>query len=130
MDKQKLVYLSGPMTGYKDFNYEVFNKAAARLRELGYDVLNPAETAGGTTHLPRSTYLRIDMGYVMAADAVCVLPGWEHSNGASLEMLVGNAIDLPIHQFNWFRGLGSLIEIKGVDLRADYEAAPKVKAAV
>jgi len=122
MDKPKLVYLSGPMTGHEDFNYPVFNKATARLRELGYDVINPAETAGGVVHLPRATYLRIDLGYVMASNAIAVLPGWENSNGASLEMLLGNAIDLPIHQFNWFRGLGARIDIQGVDLWTGYLA--------
>lgn len=121
MDKSKLVYLSGPMTGHEDFNYPVFNKATARLRELGYDVINPAETAGGIVHLSRATFLRIDMGYVMAAQAIVVLPGWESSRGASLEMLVGDAIDLPIHQFNWFRGLGSRIDIRGVELDTSYQ---------
>ncbi len=122
MTEPKLVYLSGPMSGHEDFNYPVFNRAATRLRELGYDVINPAETAGGIVHLSRATFLRIDMGYVMAAEAVAVLPGWEKSRGACLEMMVGDAIDLPIHQFNWFRGLGSRIDIEGVDLRASYRA--------
>ena len=37
------VYIAGPMTGLPDFNYPAFNAAAAKLRALGLEVLNPAE---------------------------------------------------------------------------------------
>lgn len=37
------IYLSRPMAGRGDFNYQTFNAEAARLRALGYTVENPAE---------------------------------------------------------------------------------------
>jgi hypothetical protein len=37
------VYVAGPMTGIKDFNYPAFNAVAASLREAGYLIENPAE---------------------------------------------------------------------------------------
>ena len=39
----KKIYLSGPMTGFKDYNYQMFNDAAKKLRAEGFEVVNPAE---------------------------------------------------------------------------------------
>jgi len=94
-----LIYLSGPMTGHIQYNFQSFQAAAARLREQGYEVLNPAETAGGCTTLPRVTYMRIDMGYVSVADAVCVLPGWHRAEGAKLEVMEAQQLEKPIHVY-------------------------------
>lgn len=91
-----LVYLSGPMSGLPGFNYQAFHAAAARLRELGLDVINPAETAGGVTHLPRDTFMRVDVGYVQASDAVVVIPGWQASKGAKLECILAASLGKPI----------------------------------
>jgi len=92
------VYLSGPMTGLPDFNYPTFNKVAERLRGLGYDVTNPAENFGGRPDHPggRSAYMRLDVGHVLDADAVAVLPGWEKSRGARLEVAVALELGLPV----------------------------------
>jgi hypothetical protein len=90
------LYLSGPMSGIEHFNYPAFNGAAHLLREAGHDVFNPAETDGGDTSKPYAYYMRIDIPAVMEAEAVCVLPGWEHSRGARLEVDIARALDLPI----------------------------------
>lgn len=37
------IYLAGPMRGYAEFNFPAFHAAAARLREQGHTVFNPAE---------------------------------------------------------------------------------------
>ena len=42
-------YLAGPITGLPDLNYPVFHAEAARLRALGYEVVNPAEINVGAT---------------------------------------------------------------------------------
>lgn len=39
----KRIYISGPMSGMPEHNFPAFNAEAARLRALGYDVVNPAE---------------------------------------------------------------------------------------
>lgn len=104
-----LIYLSGPMTGIPGENYPAFHTAAARLRELGYDVLNPAETAGGVTHLDRTTFLSIDVGYVQAADAIVSMEGWKASRGSKLEMILGASLDKPIFEYDPKLGVGSRI---------------------
>ena len=106
-----LVYLSGPMSthGPPNYNYPAFHEAAAVLRSLGHDVLSPAETAGGITHLPRETFIQIDLGYVQAADAVVVLPGWSASSGATLEVLVGHELDKGVYVYDKVHGFGARV---------------------
>lgn len=40
--KEDVIYISGGMTGYKNFNYPKFNRVAKELRDKGYTVVNPA----------------------------------------------------------------------------------------
>lgn len=89
------VYISGPMTGYHDFNVPAFNAAAFRLRQLGHDVLNPADggTDAGKTW---ADYLRDDIALVVQADAVAVLRGWQESRGASLEVHIAHALGMTV----------------------------------
>lgn len=90
----KSVYVCGPMTGIPDYNFPLFMKAAAQLRERGLHVENPAENDGGRTDLPRGHYMRQDILKVLAVDAVIALPGWEKSQGAVLEIAVARAIGI------------------------------------
>jgi hypothetical protein len=92
----KTLYISGPMTGYAGSNYAAFNEVAARLRAKGFTVENPAENFNGEAHHPREAYMKLDIARVLRSDAVAVLPLWNSSNGARLEVAVACAIGLPI----------------------------------
>lgn len=115
-----LVYLGGPMSSYADsgYNYDEFRRCAANLRDLGFDVLNPAETAGGATHLPRETYMHVDIGYVRASEAVVVMPGWENSKGAKLEMIVATSLGKPVYLYDETHGIGGRLQIDNWHLDA------------
>lgn len=84
------------MTGLPDSNSSVFNVAALTLRSRGYLVLNPAESFGGDMSRPRADYMRADIGYILRADIVAQLAGWETSPGARLEALIAEALGLSI----------------------------------
>lgn len=80
-----LIYLSGPMSGLPDFNFPAFNELAKILRGKGYNVVNPAEIEeepGKEWH----EYLRKDIRAMMDCDTICLLPGWDKSKGARLEL--------------------------------------------
>lgn len=94
----KVIYLSGPMTGYLNYNYDAFHEAAAILRRQGFIVLNPAEHHSGRQDLTRAEYMRGDFFDILGADGIAVLPGWEHSRGALMEILMGASLDLPIFE--------------------------------
>lgn len=91
------IYISGPMTGMPDLNYPAFNAEAARLRALGYTVVNPAEiNPDGKT--PWHQCLRSDLKALCDCDTLALLPGWEKSQGAHLELHVAHRLGLDILQ--------------------------------
>lgn len=91
-------YVSGGMSfrSDTDWNFPAFHEAAADLRAQGHKVLNPAENHEGRTDLPRHVYMRTDIAQVLSADAVAVLPGWQKSKGARLEVSIAVAIGIPV----------------------------------
>lgn len=90
------VYISGPMSGLPEYNYPAFNEAAARLRALGYTVLNPAEGFHGNHDLPYDTYIRRDVESVLKCDMIALLDGWEGSAGSHLEVAIAVGIGVPV----------------------------------
>ncbi|MDB5056153.1 MAG: hypothetical protein JWM44_4203 [Bacilli bacterium] len=85
-----ILYLSGPMTGYEGFNFPAFHSAAADLRDKGFEVISPAEIEHPI--LDWESCMRTDIRELMFANKVAVLPGWEKSKGARIEVYL--AIDL------------------------------------
>jgi nucleoside 2-deoxyribosyltransferase len=103
------VYVAGPMNGYPRHNFPAFHAESARLRALGYEVLSPAEKTGeqaaieaeqhGPEFRESQTYkdfLKADLRMVLDSDAVQLLPGWEHSRGATLEVHVARAVGIEV----------------------------------
>ncbi len=88
------IYISGPMTGRPDFNYPAFFEAERRLREAGWEPVNPARNFGGDTTRHRSEYMRMDIANVVMCDAIALLPGWRESRGALLEAMVAQECGL------------------------------------
>lgn len=91
------VYVSGPMTGYEEFNYPAFHKASRQLREAGYEVTSPAEVCPAADGLTWVDYLRADIKALCDCDAVGTLPGWEKSKGATLEVHIARELGFPVH---------------------------------
>ena len=108
----KRIYLSGPMTGLPDLNFAAFHAMTTNLRAGGHTVTNPAEINpdGGTWN----DCMRRDIAALMHCDIVATLPGWEHSKGARLEVLIAerlgmtvvNAHDLVARETAWTNGQG------------------------
>lgn len=78
-------YIAGPMTGLPDYNRPAFFEAAKYMQHFGYDVINPAENFGGDTTLAYEKYIELGVSQAESADAVVLLPGWQHSHGAVRE---------------------------------------------
>lgn len=92
--RPKLAYLSGPMTGLPNMNFPAFNAAADKLRRHGLKVVNPAELAltGGSWQ----DCMRADIKALCDCDTIVLLPGWENSNGANLELHLAHRLGLAI----------------------------------
>ncbi|MDF8363317.1 MULTISPECIES: DUF4406 domain-containing protein [Achromobacter] len=89
------VYLAGPMTGKADHNFPAFHAAAERLRAFGLDVVNPADH-GVVDGMGWADYMRWDIVKLAGCHSVYVLPGWEKSKGASLEVAIARALGMPL----------------------------------
>jgi hypothetical protein len=89
------LYVSGPMTGYADFNYPAFHEAAAFWRSQGHEVVSPAELNVDTDGAWEQ-YLRNDLRALLDCDAITLLPGWEDSRGANLELHVAKTLGMTV----------------------------------
>lgn len=100
------VYLSGPMTGYPDFNKAAFADAAFQLRELGFDVVNPHQMPEpflkpGDDEYNWRQYLARDIEKIIgdtSIDGIVVLPGWENSRGSTLECRIAQNLGLNVYK--------------------------------
>ncbi len=98
LENTRHIYLAGPMAGLPDHNFPLFNRVARRLRDDGYEVFNPAENDDGGVRRARAFYMRLDIPALMRSDAVALLPGWEQSRGASLEVWLAIDLGLPLYR--------------------------------
>jgi len=114
--KSLKVYLAGPMSGYPEFNFPLFHSVTTELRKKGLDVFNPAgkdvedygedftktegyKTGNNTKQSEEVESFNIrdvlakDMAWICQhADAICMLPGWERSKGATAELALAKAL--------------------------------------
>jgi hypothetical protein len=99
---ENVIYIAGPMTALPAWNYPAFNEAARELRDLGFEVLNPAEHFDGATDRERSEYLRSALNAVTQATMIVLLPGWEESEGVTRELQVADAANIPVYDYAEF----------------------------
>lgn len=91
---QKRIYLSGPITGIPDRNLPAFNAEAKRFRDLGHFVVNPIEI--NKPGQPWTACLRADIKRLCDCTHLALLPGWQHSKGAQLELHIAHRLDIII----------------------------------
>lgn len=101
----KNIYLSGAMTGHKDWNREAFNEAARYLRKQGARVFNPAFKAPTGEAEEHSAYMIRDLHELTEHmdgkpyyDYLAQIPGWEHSRGAQVELIVAKACGIEVFE--------------------------------
>lgn len=85
------VYLAGAMSYLPQYNYPAFDKAAAKLRQAGHTVFNPAdndrdkgyskeveENGGKVSASLKRRIIQDDLLWIInEADAIAFLPGWD-----------------------------------------------------
>lgn len=111
------VYVAGPMTGYPQFNIPAFVRMAERLRRDGVEVVSPVERDSNAVREaalaspdgklgPGDSIAGETWGQILArdvtiiadeVDGVVVLPNWEKSKGARLEVFTALLCKKPIY---------------------------------
>ncbi len=114
----KPYYLAGPMTGIPKFNFPAFVTAAVWLRQIGYEIISPAEQDSPTVQaaafasqdgallegmIGGESYGEIlarDVRIVMdKAGGIILLPSWQNSRGARIETFVAMVCGHPIFEY-------------------------------
>lgn len=95
---KKRVYLSGPISNSPDY-FEKFDGAKRDFESLNYIVLNPTIFPLG---LSQADYMRLSIAMIDCCDAICMLKGWENSDGASAEYLYAKKCGKEI-LFNYYK---------------------------
>lgn len=89
------LYVSGPMTGIKDFNYPAFHVVKQELEEAGHEVVSPAD-------IPLNDewewidYMMVNIASMFEVEGVALLPGWEQSKGVKVEVRIAECRKIPV----------------------------------
>lgn len=110
-------YISGPITGIENYNKEAFDKAAEAVRKHScikhqFVAVNPHDL-DLVDHWPTDLQhdelwvwcMKRDIKYLCDCDAVVLLPGWELSRGARMEVYVASKFGLPFFRIHADGGL-------------------------
>lgn len=102
----KRVYTAGPMRNIPLFNFPAFDEASTTLRKQGWSVVSPADldrkhgfngdSDEGLTEEFYNEAMKRDIVALLTVDAIALLPGWEASEGANVELAVAKAIGLEL----------------------------------
>lgn len=112
----KRPYISGPMTGIPHHNFPDFYFVEEKLRELGYDPINPARYTVDESVPPFDDwvvalryaqdnpraweeYIHADIKLMMEADGIVLMDGWRQSRGSCTELVVAVNCGLPVGRF-------------------------------
>lgn len=87
------LYITGPVSGFDDLNYPAFGAARRQLAGAGYTALVPHDFIAADATWQQA--MRRSLETLAKADGLACLPGWEKSNGATLEVEVAHRLGIP-----------------------------------
>lgn len=107
---EKLVFISGPITGRENLNREAFRKAEDEIMARGaVCAYNPTRLADIDEGQPHEHYMAMTLHdltrYVegepnlMIYDALVLLEGWQQSQGARIEKAVAEACGIEVYEW-------------------------------
>ncbi|WP_313678426.1 DUF4406 domain-containing protein [Corynebacterium stationis] len=103
-----ITFISGPMTGYPNFNYPAFHEVGEYLKSRGERFLSPAHGRFGHPRTapapdeakPWEFYMRESIKQLMLCDRILMLPGWSNSEGAWLERDLAKNLGMRIEYWS------------------------------
>ncbi len=106
MKLQEPIYISGPMTGIKNYNKKAFQKAEKKLKSLGYkNIENPIKIGDALSlklnkKLSEITYDEFiieDLKHLKRSKTIVLLEGWKNSKGCNIELAMAKKQGLEIY---------------------------------
>lgn len=96
-EKHGLVYISGKIRGLPNYGADAFNAAEKLLTSKGHKAFNPSKNFDSVTFLPRFQYMRHDIKMLTECTGIALIPGWETSEGAIVEIMVAKQLRLEFY---------------------------------
>ncbi len=105
MELKEPIYLSGPMTGIKDFNKSEFEKIENLLRKKGYTkIYNPVKIGENLSkktnkkleEISYEKFILEDIKKLKKSKTIVMLKGWQRSKGANIEIVIAKRKGLKI----------------------------------
>lgn len=101
------IYVAGPITYNPAKAAKEFDEAQATLERMGHYVINPIDMdrkldgfdPAKDKPKPHIYYMKRDLPILMQCQAVAVLPGWERSQGAMLEVHTAIVCGIPVYEY-------------------------------
>ncbi len=105
-----ILYMAGQMTDVPDLNWPAFDQATEEWRAEGHTVINPAEMdrkmgidatvwdtldERGRNSLMRTVFAA-DFTALCHCDGIVLLPGWEKSRGARVELAIAQLLRMQV----------------------------------
>lgn len=90
------VYIAGKVTGEPKHSCALkFATAQKELEKRGYEVVNPIEVVGDL-NADWKTAMRKCIAALVECDAICILPDWDESKGARIELELAIKLGLSL----------------------------------
>ena len=102
---QKLIYTAGPFSAPTEWgqrcNIRIAECWALAIWKAGHVALCPhANSANFSGELDADAFIKGDLEMLSRCDGVLMLPGWEKSRGAQIEMKVAEVMEIPVFFWN------------------------------
>lgn len=106
LNRSLTYYLSGPMSGYENFNYPAFHTAKEFLELCGLSIESPHTNPWPQNHQNMSAetlwqhMMRLCVMQMESCDGIILLRGWAHSRGARIELDAMVKKSAPVYFFD------------------------------
>lgn len=125
----KIAYISGPISGLENGNFQAFKNAEKKLTEEGYIVINPHEVGKDiykkwSKILDRSKeqeeemwieFMKEDIKFLLTCQCLFLLDNWETSRGSTLELLLAQKLNIPIYYMKNYEPFDVTFQISKFD---------------
>jgi hypothetical protein len=109
LDFDLTYYLSGPMTGYDEYNYPAFEAACQTLRATGISIESPHENPAPPTRDAMteaeiwSYYMEVCYKQMDKCQGIILMKGWPQSTGARQELEIAMQKEWPVWYYHNFQ---------------------------
>ena len=89
------VYIAGQITNNENY-IDQFKECEEFLKSKGHAVINPVKNLGFTY----KEYIDMGLTELSKCDTICLLDGYENSNGAMLELMYAETVGIRVMHYS------------------------------